>query len=96
MNAMFVFPVNDGMMERLYFMKTSENESVKSAWESLESWEKQIMEMLAICKEERIHEVVLKASGDIASQVEHIRNSRLKNPRRDEVVRGSRKEEFMG
>ena len=90
MNAMFVFPVNDGMMERLYFMKTSENESVKSAWE------KQIMEMLAICEEERIDEVVLKASGDIASQVEHIRNSRLKNPRRDEVVRGSRKEEFMG
>lgn len=39
-------PVNDGIMELLHFVKEKENESVKKAWEGLESWEKEFVKLL--------------------------------------------------
>lgn len=69
LRAMFVFPVNDGIMECLYFVKKSEYDYVRKAWEELETWPSTMAEAVVKWEDESVDRAVLSIENEICDAV---------------------------
>jgi hypothetical protein len=72
-HAMFVFPVNDGMLEKLHFVKTSEYGYVREARESLERWSVEFVDLIIRWEDKAVDDVVFGIQSEIGDAVKNAR-----------------------